>query len=167
MIKSLFVALLLVTTLSTQTIKNTESNHQPKKVSILPTLTQPVYAAKEEMKPIVTTPPPKPVIAPVAQPQNTSAGNCEAWFAQAGITDLVNARILLSKENASCDPQRWNMAGSSACGIAQELPCGKSGCGIPPNADGLCQIKWQKTYVEQRYGSYARAVAFHNLNRWY
>lgn len=93
--------------------------------------------------------------------------NCEQWFIDAGITDLVNARELLRRENAGCDPQKYNMAGSNACGVAQELPCGKSGCGIPPNADGACQIRWQKTYVEARYGSYAAAIQFHNRMNWY
>lgn len=87
-------------------------------------------------------------------------GQCETWFAQAGITDLASARELTRRENTACDPQKYNMAGSDACGIAQELPCGKSGCGLPPNADGACQVKWQKQYVEQRYGTYANALQF-------
>lgn len=95
------------------------------------------------------------------------ANNCEQWFIDAGITDLVNARELLRRENASCDPQKYNMGGSNACGIAQELPCGKSGCGLPPNADGACQVKWQKRYIEARYGSYAGAIRFHNAHNWY
>lgn len=100
-------------------------------------------------------------------PQGITQGNCEQWFREAGITDIVNARELLRRENAGCNPQLYNLSGSGACGVAQELPCGKSGCGIPPNADGLCQIKWQKKYVEQRYGSYAAAIEFHNRNGWY
>src|SRR5690606_4385244 len=72
-------------------------------------------------------------------PQGITQGNCEQWFIEAGITDLVNARELLRRENAGCNPQLYNLSGSGACGVAQELPCGKSGCGIPPNADGLCQ----------------------------
>lgn len=100
---------------------------------------------------------------------NTAAGGCEAWFAQAGISgsDLGYARELLRRENAGCDPQKYNMGGSNACGVAQELPCGKSGCGLPPNANGACQIAWQKSYVIARYGSYAGAIEHHNRKGWY
>jgi hypothetical protein len=103
-----------------------------------------------------------------ASARNTSAGHCETWFAQAGITgsELVHARDLLTRENRGCDPQKYNMAGSNACGVAQELPCGKSGCGLPPNADGACQVRWQKQYV-QKYGGYAGAIAKHNAVGWY
>lgn len=92
--------------------------------------------------------------------------SCEEYLAAAGITD-PNARELMRRENTSCDPQRYNMAGSGACGIAQELPCGKSGCGIPPNANGACQVEWMADYVVQRYGSWAGAIAFHDANNWY
>jgi len=93
--------------------------------------------------------------------------NCELWFTEANIIDLVNARELLRRENTNCDPQLYNYGGSGACGVAQELPCGKSGCGIPPNSNGACQIKWQKKYVEARYGSYLSAIQWHNKNDWY
>lgn len=98
-----------------------------------------------------------------------STPDCEAWFAAAGITgsELTYARILMRKENAGCDPQLYNRGGSDACGVAQELPCGKSGCGMPPNADGACQVAWQVRYVKARYGSYANAVSFHQANNWY
>lgn len=122
--------------------------------------------AVEEPKPA----PVAPVVEPVAPPKPVyvpSSGDCEAYMVNAGITDLVNARELIRRENASCDAQKYNMGGSNACGIAQELPCGKSGCGIPPNADGQCQIKWMKSYVERRYGSFAAAIQYHNANGWY
>lgn len=92
--------------------------------------------------------------------------SCEAYLAAAGITD-PNARELMRRENSGCNPQLYNTAGSGACGIAQELPCGKSGCGIPPNADGACQVRWMANYVVQCYGSWAGAIAFHNINNWY
>lgn len=80
---------------------------------------------------------------------------------------MVNARELMRRENASCDPQRYNTGGSDACGVAQELPCGKSGCGIPPNADGACQVRWMNKYVLERYGSWAGAISWHNSHNWY
>lgn len=142
MLKPLFVALLLVTTLSTQTIKNTESNHQPKKVSILPTLTQPVYAAKEEMKPIVTTPPPKPVVAPVATSDDKA--------------------FIYQKESGN-RPDAIN-ASSGACGLGQALPCSKMGCSL---SDYACQDAWFTNYMLNRYGSWANARAFWESHRWW
>ncbi|WP_455749236.1 aggregation-promoting factor C-terminal-like domain-containing protein [Loigolactobacillus coryniformis] len=51
-----------------------------------------------------------------------------------------------------------------ACGVAQELPCGKSGCTL---GDGACQVNWMNSYVMERYKSWANAVAFHDANNWY
>lgn len=88
-------------------------------------------------------------------------------YIKAGVDDLANALELQRRENATCDPNLYNMTGSDACGIAQELPCGKSGCGLPPNADALCQVKWQMQYVKDRYTNYAGAIQHHNKKGWY
>lgn len=92
----------------------------------------------------------------------SAAGNCATWIAQAGISDTVNAIELIRRES-NCNPNAVNSS-SGACGIAQELPCGKSGCNL---GDGACQVKWMNNYVTNRYGSWANAVAFHNANNWY
>lgn len=97
---------------------------------------------------------------PTASVQAT--GSCAEWIANAGITDLVNANELIRRES-NCNPNAINRS-SGACGVAQELPCGKSGCKL---GDGACQIKWMQSYVLARYGSWAKAVAFHNANNWY
>lgn len=89
-------------------------------------------------------------------------GNCESWIAAAGISDLSNARELIRRESG-CNPYAKNPS-SGACGVAQELPCGKSGCSL---GDGACQVKWMNSYVIGRYGSWSAAVAFHNANNWY
>lgn len=89
-------------------------------------------------------------------------GDCESWIASAGISDLSNARELIRRESG-CNPYARNPS-SGACGVAQELPCGKSGCSI---GDGACQIKWMNSYVIARYGSWSAAVGFHNANNWY
>lgn len=104
---------------------------------------------------------------PQNAPEQPTINKCEQWLVEAGVTDLINARELIRRENSGCEPQLYNYGGSGACGVAQELPCGKSGCGVPPNADGACQIKWQKSYVENRYGSYANAIKWHDQNNWY
>lgn len=89
-------------------------------------------------------------------------GNCEEWIAAAGIKDKANARELISRESG-CNPNARNPS-SGACGVAQELPCGKSGCSL---GDGACQVKWMNGYVLARYGSWANAIAFHNANNYY
>jgi hypothetical protein len=92
----------------------------------------------------------------------SASGNCATWIAQAGISDTANAIELIRRES-NCNPNAVNSS-SGACGVAQELPCGKSGCSM---GDGACQVKWMNNYVSQRYGSWANAVAFHNANNWY
>lgn len=90
------------------------------------------------------------------------SGTCEEWIAAAGITDLASAKELIRRES-NCNPNAVNPS-SGACGVAQELPCGKSGCKL---GDGACQVAWMKQYVTSRYGSFANAIAFHNRNNWY
>lgn len=97
------------------------------------------------------------------QPVQPVAGNCMSWITAAGITDVQDAVTLINWESG-CNPWIYNRGGSGACGVAQELPCGKSGCVL---GDGACQMRWMNTYVLERYGSWANAVAFHRANNWY
>lgn len=92
----------------------------------------------------------------------SASGNCATWIQQAGISDTANAIELIRRES-NCNPNAVNSS-SGACGVAQELPCGKSGCSL---GDGACQVRWMNSYVQGRYGSWANAVAFHNANNWY
>lgn len=89
-------------------------------------------------------------------------GSCSDWLAQAGVSDITNAMELLRRESG-CNPNAVNKS-SGACGVAQELPCGKSGCSL---GDGACQVAWMKRYVTARYGSWAGAIQFHNVHNWY
>lgn len=102
----------------------------------------------------------------VSKPQVSSAtavgGSCEQWMAQAGVNDLASARELIRRESG-CNPNAVNRS-SGACGIAQELPCGKSGCGL---GNPVCQIKWMQNYVNARYGGWANAIVWHNAHHWY
>ena len=102
----------------------------------------------------------------VSKPQVSGAvavsGSCEQWIAQAGVSDLASARELIRRESG-CNPNAVNRS-SGACGIAQELPCGKSGCGL---GNPVCQIKWMQNYVNARYGGWANAIAWHNAHHWY
>lgn len=92
----------------------------------------------------------------------SASGSCPSWIAAAGISDVANANELIRRESG-CNPYAMNKS-SGACGVAQELPCGKSGCNL---GDGACQVRWMNGYVIARYGSWANAVAFHNAHNWY
>ena len=91
-----------------------------------------------------------------------ASGTCADWLASAGVADLANAQELIRRESG-CNPHAVNPS-SGACGVAQELPCGKSGCSL---GDGACQIAWMQRYVNGRYGGWAGAIAFHNAKGWY
>lgn len=89
-------------------------------------------------------------------------GTCADWIAAAGIEDVGNALELIGRESG-CNPNAINSS-SGACGVAQELPCGKSGCSL---GDGACQVRWMNGYVIGRYGSWSGAVGWHNAHNWY
>ena len=101
----------------------------------------------------------KPAVAGAAV---AVSGSCGEWIAQAGVSDVASAIELIRRESG-CDPNAVNRS-SGACGIAQELPCGKSGCGL---GNPVCQIKWMQNYVNARYGGWANAIAWHNSHNWY
>ena len=104
----------------------------------------------------------KPVTKSQPARQVAVSGNCESWIASAGIQEVAHARDLIQRESG-CNPNAVNPS-SGACGVAQELPCGKSGCGL---GNGACQVAWMNSYVHGRYGSWANAVAHSNANGWY
>ena len=81
----------------------------------------------------------------------------QQMLSDAGIpeSDWAIAEDLVQRESG------WHVSAknpkSAACGLAQEWPCGKSGCNI---TDGVCQLKWQYSYVVGRYGGYQQALTF-------
>ena len=96
------------------------------------------------------------------QTVQASSGNCADWIAQAGITEVSMANELIRRES-NCNPNVINPS-SGSCGVAQELPCGKSGCSL---GDGACQVRWMNSYIQSRYGSWSAAVAHHDAKNWY
>lgn len=96
--------------------------------------------------------------APAAPARAT--GSCGEWMAAAGVTDTANATWLINKESG-CNPGAVNKS-SGACGIPQALPCSKLG-----TSDPVAQIRWMQNYVNQRYGGWAGAVAWHKTHNWY
>lgn len=79
---------------------------------------------------------------------------CRDMVIAAGIQEVEQALLLIQRES-NCNSNAVNSS-SGACGIAQELPCGKSGCAL---GDGTCQIVWMAKYVANRYGTWANANA--------
>lgn len=104
-----------------------------------------------------------PVVAKsVPKPAPVPTGSCSDWIRAAGISDVASASELIRRESG-CNPNAINPS-SGACGVAQELPCGKSGCSL---GDGACQVKWMASYISSRYGSWSAAIQHHDLVNWY
>lgn len=97
-------------------------------------------------------------------PTVTITGNKQSWLAASGIPQSQWGYVdsIVSRESG-WNPNAVNPT-SGACGLGQQLPCGKW-----PGAwnDPVAALKAQHDYVKARYGSYAGAVAFWNANHYY
>lgn len=92
------------------------------------------------------------------------AGNKESWLRASGIpeSEWQYVDYIVSRES-SWNPNAVNKS-SGACGLGQQLPCGKwAGAWNDP----VAALKAQYGYVKARYGGYAQAVAFWRANSWY
>lgn len=80
----------------------------------------------------------------------------------AGISDTYNALIVINHESG-CNPNAVNST-SGACGIGQQLPCGKW-----PHTwnDPVGSLVDMQSYVYSSYGSWANAVAHERSYGWY
>lgn len=110
---------------------------------------------------------PRPIVK-----QFTGGGQKEDWMRAAGIPEgeWWAVDYIVSRE-AGWNPCAYNPGKSdcnatptSACGLAQALPCSKVG---PNWQDPVVSLKWQYNYVTQRYGGYSQAVAFWQVYKWY
>jgi hypothetical protein len=99
--------------------------------------------------------PPVPQPAPTPPPVAYS-GSCASWMAEAGVPATYSAQALIDGESG-CSTSALNTS-SGACGIPQELPCNKSGCG-GVGGDPVCQLKWMDGYVKSVYGSWDSAYS--------
>lgn len=96
-----------------------------------------------------------PEVQPPVQARPAAAsGTCSEWMAMAGITDTANAYQLIMGESG-CNPNSVN-ASSGACGLGQQLPCGKW-----PHQwnDPVGALIDMQNYVYATYGSWANAWA--------
>lgn len=90
----------------------------------------------------------------------------ERWMLEAGIPeDQWTLAYELVKRESTWNPSAVN-PNSGACGLAQSLPCGKQSKYGEWN-DPVANLKWQYEYVNERYGGYAQALAFHDSVNWY
>ena len=118
--------------------------------------------AKKERKASTEQTKPVQVIAQAAP----VSGSCEDWLAQAGISDMANARILIQRESG-CNPFADNPT-SDAYGIPQALPGSKMAShGADWATNPVTQLKWMQSYVMGRYGSWANAVSHSYSVGWY
>lgn len=98
--------------------------------------------------------------APVAQ----ISGDKYTWLAASGIPEAHWGYVdsIVSRESG-WNPNAVN-ASSGACGLGQQLPCGKwAGAWNDP----VAALKAMTGYVTGRYGGWPQAVAFWNANHWY
>ena len=97
-------------------------------------------------------------------PAYTGGGDKNTWMAAAGIpqSEWWAVDSIVSRESG-WNPNAVNVS-SGACGLGQQLPCGKwAGAWNDPVAALIAQYG----YVIERYGGYAQAVEFWNINHWY
>ena len=98
------------------------------------------------------------------QTAHASGGSKEQWMTAAGIPQHEWSYVdsIVSRESG-WNPNAVNPS-SGACGLGQQLPCGKwAGAWNDP----VAALKAQYGYVIERYGGYAQAVSFWNSNHWY
>lgn len=100
----------------------------------------------------------------IAYAASAFSGNKESWLLASGIpqSEWWAVDSIVSRES-SWNPNAVNSE-SGACGLGQQLPCGKwAGAWNDP----VAALKAQYQYVSSRYGGYPQAVAFWNSNHWY
>ena len=100
----------------------------------------------------------------IAAPVANISGTKSDWLAASGIpADQWGYVDSIVTRESGWNPNAVNPS-SGACGLGQQLPCGKwSGAWNDP----VAALVAQHGYVKDRYGSYAGAVAFWNINHWY
>lgn len=172
----IITSLALLTTFGFGLVDNVRTqsfDDQPYKVS--PVKIEPIKVSLAEPKVIATAAkvPPEPVKAPVAAP-TSYGGTKEDWLRQAGIPqgEWKYVDYIVSKES-NWNPCAYNPGQSdcnanptTACGLAQSLPCGKQAT-YGHWTDPVANLKWQYNYVTERYGGYAGAYSFWVANKWY
>lgn len=106
----------------------------------------------------------KPKAQATSAPAAQISGDKHSWLAASGIPQAHWGYVdsIVSRES-SWNPNAVN-ASSGACGLGQQLPCGKwAGAWNDP----VAALRAMNSYVVGRYGGWPQAVAFWNSNGWY
>ncbi len=91
------------------------------------------------------------------------------WMRLAGITqsDWTYVDSIITKES-QWRYQVWNTLGSGAYGLCQALPATKMAtAGDDYMTNPVTQLKWCDDYAQVRYGSWAGAYGFWQINHWW
>lgn len=119
-----------------------------------------LQAKKEAAVKLASQSPQVQTIAPAA---NVS-GDKQSWLAASGIPQHEWGYVdsIVTRESG-WNPNAVNKS-SGACGLGQQLPCGKwAGAWNDP----VAALRAMNGYVHGRYGGWAGAVAFWQANKWY
>ena len=114
-----------------------------------------LQAKKAAQRPVAS----KPIVA-----ATNVTGDKASWLAASGIPQHEWGHVdsIVTRESG-WNPNAVNKS-SGACGLGQQLPCGKwAGAWNDP----VAALQAMNGYVHGRYGSWAGAVAFWQANRWY
>ena len=92
------------------------------------------------------------------------SGDKQSWLAASGIPQSEWGYVdLIVTRESGWNPNAVNPS-SGACGLGQQLPCGKwAGAWNDP----VAALRAMNGYVHGRYGGWAQAVAFWNANHYY
>ncbi len=106
----------------------------------------------------------KPKAQATSVPAAQISGDKHSWLAASGIPQAHWGYVdsIVTRESG-WNPNAVN-ASSGACGLGQQLPCGKwAGAWNDP----VAALRAMNGYVNGRYGGWPQAVAFWNSNGWY
>lgn len=98
----------------------------------------------------------------------TPTGGHSSWMAAAGIpaSEMAGYSQIISAESG-WNPHATNPS-SGAYGLPQSLPGSKmASAGSDWQTNPITQLKWMKSYVNGRYGSIQKALAFRRSVGWY
>ena len=95
------------------------------------------------------------------------SGSHKHWLEQAGIHGNFDKWNYIINHESSWNPKAKN-PGSSAYGIGQALPPSKMAAfGSDYMTNPITQLKWMKSYVNDRYGGIDHAYNFWRSHHWY
>lgn len=148
--------------LKDQTAQVSSTNKTP--VVAAPEAPEPAPIVEQPVVPVV--PEPEPVAPAVAQPEYVPpVGNQYQWLIDSGIPQQYWRAVdyIVSRESG-WNPCAFypggndcNASPTTACGLVQQLPCGK----IPGDwRDPVAALKWQYQYVTDKYGGYPQAMQY-------